>query len=91
MKNNNNSMFTTMYEYGSRGGSTLSGDKEYVFACKGRPFAALVSDHIATPSSTLLDYDLIKKHPSLFALHSTHVLLVLRKVNLLCFGNRTGE
>ena len=59
--NNNDSMFTTMYKYGSRGGSTLAGDKEYVFACRGRPFAALVSAHIPTPYSTLLDYDLIKK------------------------------
>ena len=46
--------FTTAYEYGSA-------DKEYVFCCKGRPFAALVSSSIPTPTSTLLDYDLIKK------------------------------
>ena len=61
MKNYNDNNFTMMYEYGVRGGSTLSHDKEYVFACKGRPFAALVSDHFNTPYSTLLDYDLIKK------------------------------
>ena len=46
--------FTTTYEYGSA-------DKEYVFCCKGRPFAALVSPNLPTPSSSLLDYDLIKK------------------------------
>ena len=50
----NDSVFTTSYSYGLNG-------KEYVFSCKGRPFAALVSPHLPTPTSSLLDYDLVKK------------------------------
>ena len=46
-------LFTTRYTYGSR-------DQEYVFSCRGRPFAALVSPNFPTPTSSLLDYDLIK-------------------------------
>ena len=33
----------------------------YVFSCKGRPFAALVSPKLLMPAATLLDYDLIRK------------------------------
>ena len=33
---------------------------EYIFACKGRPFGCLTSPHIPTPSSTLMDYNLVK-------------------------------
>ena len=51
--NNSNNAFTTRYSYGNK-------DSEFVFTCKGRPFAVLVSDHIPTPTSTLLDYDLVK-------------------------------
>ena len=43
----------TSYSYGDT-------DKEYVFSCKGRPFAALVSSNLPIPTSTLLDYDLIR-------------------------------
>ena len=50
----NDRVFTTSYSYGLNG-------KEYVFSCKGRPFAALVSPHLPTPTSSLLDYDLVKK------------------------------
>jgi len=50
----NGSVFTTSYSYGLNG-------KEYVFSCKGRPFAALVSPNLPTPTSSLLDYDLVKK------------------------------
>ena len=45
--------FTTKYTYGND-------DQEYVFSCKGRPFAVLVSSHFPTPTTTLLDYDLVK-------------------------------
>ena len=47
-------VLTTSYTYGDT-------DKEYVFSCKGRPFAALVSPNLPIPTSTLLDYDLIRK------------------------------
>ena len=46
-------LFTTRYTYGSQ-------DQEYVFSCRGRPFAALVSPNYPTPTSSLFDYDLIK-------------------------------
>ena len=46
--------FTTNYTYGNK-------EREYVFACKGRPFVALVSPHLPNTNSTLIDYDLIKK------------------------------
>ena len=41
--------FTTIYTYGN-------GEGENVFACRGRPFVALMS-----PTFTLIDYDLTKK------------------------------
>ena len=55
MKENNysNNTFTTRYSYGNT-------DSEYVFTCKGRPFAVLVSDNLPTPTSNLLDFDLVK-------------------------------
>ena len=46
-------LFTTRYTYGSR-------DQEFVFSCRGRPFAALVSPNFPTPTSSLFDYDLVK-------------------------------
>ena len=46
-------LFTTRYSYGSR-------DQEFVFCCRGRPFAALVSPNLPTPTSSLLDYDFVK-------------------------------
>ena len=49
-----NGVLTTSYTYGDT-------DREYVFSCKGRPFAALVSPNLPIPTSTLLDYDLIRK------------------------------
>ena len=51
--NSKRQLFTTRYTYGSH-------DQEYIFSCRGRPFAALVSPNLPTPSSSLLDYDLIK-------------------------------
>ena len=46
-------LFTTRYSYGSR-------EQEFVFCCRGRPFAALVSPNLPTPTSSLLDFDLVK-------------------------------
>ena len=46
-------LFTTRYSYGSR-------DQEFVFCCRGRPFAALVSPNLSTPTSSLLDFDFVK-------------------------------
>ena len=37
-----------------------NGDREYVFAVKSRPFACLVSPHLSTPTSSLIDYDLVR-------------------------------
>ena len=54
MRNNsNNNGVTTRYKYGNN-------DAEYIFTCKGRPFAVLVSAHLPTPTSPLLDYDLVR-------------------------------
>ena len=39
----------------------LNGDVEYVFCVKSRPFACLVSPHLPTPTSTLIDYDFVSK------------------------------
>ena len=49
-----NGVLTPSYTYGDT-------DKEYVFSCKGHPFAALVSFNLPIPTSTLLDLDLIRK------------------------------
>ena len=46
-------LFTTRYSYGNR-------EQEFVFCCRGRPFAALVSPNLPTPTSSLLDFDLVK-------------------------------
>ena len=35
-------------------------DKEHIFAFKGRPFGCLTSPHLPTPTSTLMDYNLVK-------------------------------
>ena len=51
--NSKRQLFTTLNTYGSH-------DQEYIFSCRGRPFAALVSPNLPTPSSSLLDYDLVK-------------------------------
>ena len=47
-----NIFLTTKYDYGV--------DNEYVLTCKGRPFAVLVSPSLQTPTSSLLDYDLVR-------------------------------
>ena len=44
---------TMTYEYGND-------DREYIFLVKGRPFPALVSPYLPTPTATLLDYDLVR-------------------------------
>ena len=48
------SVFTASYVYGST-------DEEFVFACKGRPFAVLVSDNIPTPTTNLIDHNLVRE------------------------------
>jgi len=48
------STLTTSYEYA--GGN----EHEFVFSCKGRPFTSLVSTFLPTPSSTLIDFGLVK-------------------------------
>ena len=50
---NSNNFFTTNYKYGNN-------DNEFVLSCKGRPFAVLVSPNLPVPTSSLLDYDLVK-------------------------------
>jgi len=47
------SVFTASYQYGNT-------EEEYVFACKGRPFAALISDNLPTPVSNLIDHNLVR-------------------------------
>jgi len=48
------SVFTASYVYGST-------DEEFVFACKGRPFAVLVSDNLPTPATNLIDHTLVRE------------------------------
>jgi len=48
------SVFTASYIYGST-------DEEFVFACKGRPFAVLVSDNLPTPATNLIDHSLVRE------------------------------
>ena len=43
---------TTIYSYEK--------ESEYVFSCKGRPFTSLVSKEISMPTSTLIDYELVR-------------------------------
>ena len=50
----NNKYLTTSYKY-------PSSDQEFIFACKGRPFAAMVYSYFPSPTSNLLDYDLVQK------------------------------
>ena len=38
----------------------ISGDREFVVACKGRPFAILTSPNFPTPAATLVDYNLVR-------------------------------
>ena len=44
---------TLFYEYANQ-------EREYVFVVKGRPFPCLVSPHLPTPTSSLIDYDLVR-------------------------------
>ena len=48
------STITETYQYG--GGN----EHEFVFSCRGRPFTALLSSFLPTPTSTLIDYELVK-------------------------------
>ena len=38
----------------------ISGDREFVVACKGRSFAILTSPIFPTPAATLVDYNLVR-------------------------------
>ena len=51
MKNYNEP--TMCYTYGNE-------EKKYVFCVKGRPFPCLVSPYLPTPTSSLLDYNLVR-------------------------------
>ena len=35
-------------------------DEEFIFAYRGRPFGCLLSPHLPTPTSTLVDFNLVK-------------------------------
>ena len=35
-------------------------DQEFIFCTKGRPFGCLISPHLPTPTSTLIDYNLVR-------------------------------
>ena len=48
-----NNNFTLCYQYGNE-------DLKYVFSCHGRPFLSLLSSNLPTPTSTLIDYRLVK-------------------------------
>ena len=37
-----------------------NGETEFIFCAKGRPFGCLLSPHLPTPTSTLIDYNLVK-------------------------------
>ena len=39
----------------------LNHEVEYIFACRGRPFGCLLSPHLPTPTSTIIDYNLVKE------------------------------
>ena len=43
---------TTTYSYEK--------EKEFLFSCKGRPFTSLVSQELSAPTSTLIDYELVR-------------------------------
>ena len=53
MSTNTKNKLTLCYQYGNE-------DLEYVFCCRGRPFSSLESPHLPTPTSTLIDYRLVK-------------------------------
>lgn len=56
MANNNNrsGVITAPYNYGEAG-------KEYVFACKGHPFAVLASNILPNATWSLIDHDFVRK------------------------------
>jgi len=49
----NRKNLTTFYEYNSQ-------EQEFVFCCKGKPFATLVSSNLPTPTCNLIDFDLVR-------------------------------
>ena len=52
--NKSKSTMTTTYQYGND-------DLEYVLCSRGRPFVTLVSPTNPTPSSTLIDHNLVRE------------------------------
>ena len=52
--NNSNVHPTLCNEYANK-------EKEYIFCVKGRPFGCLVSPHLPTPTSTIIDYNLVRE------------------------------
>ena len=36
-------------------------DIKLIFTCRGRPFGCLVSPHLLTPTSTIIDFNLVKE------------------------------
>ena len=49
-----NNINTLAYKYSNQ-------DEEFVFSCKGRPFAVLVSKHLSTPTANLIDHNLVRE------------------------------
>ena len=52
--NNSNVHPTLCNEYSNK-------EKEFIFCVKGRPFGCLVSPHLPTPTSTIIDYNLVRE------------------------------
>ena len=38
----------------------IHGDREFAVACKGRPFSILTAPTFSTPTSTLIDFNLVR-------------------------------
>lgn len=76
-------VFTTSYTYGSD-------DKEYIFSCKGRPFGpwslVLVSHNLPTPTTSLVDYNLIKELG--LKLSDVGISDIYRQYRKFCFGGQ---
>lgn len=53
------------------------GDREYVFACKGRPFCVLTAPQFPTPAFTMIDHNLVRE-------------LGLRMTDMQCVKMRYG-
>ena len=51
---------TTDVKYVTLSNDGSQGDREFVFACKGRPFVVLTAPNFPTPATTLMDYTLVR-------------------------------